>query len=124
MIKGLTSDLDFIRKIQVALVASSTTMRKYLKPSIVEVEKGPHTSMCTKSKEQWDMLLLEGKGNLFCLAKGKLVQWLLQELCETGKNWLKEWSLESDGCRSLECHNADKEFETKEIEEKVEKEPR
>ena len=34
---GLTSDLDFIKYTQVAQVASLTTVRKYLKPSKVEV---------------------------------------------------------------------------------------
>ena len=79
--RGLTSDLDFIKYTQVALVASSTIVKKYLKPSKVGVEYGPQTSIWSKSKVELLRLLLKGKGKRFFLAKGQIPQVLLQEFC-------------------------------------------
>jgi len=44
------SDLSFIKKTQVHLLQSSTMVRKYLKPSIVGIEKGPLISQWIISK--------------------------------------------------------------------------
>ena len=67
MIKGLTSDLDFMRKTQVALDASSTMVRKNLCPAVVGIEKGPkHPCEQDQMNEQ-----------LFYYQKGKAVSFAL-----------------------------------------------
>ena len=60
------------------LVASSTIVRKYLKPSWVALAKGPHTSQFIKSKACSDIWLELGKGNLLNLAMGQTTHSLLE----------------------------------------------
>ena len=50
------------------LVASSTIVRKYLKPSWVALANDPHTSQCIKSKALTDKWLEVGNRNLLCFA--------------------------------------------------------
>ena len=50
------------------------------------------------------MLLLKENGNLIYFANGQIVHCLVQQFCEKGNTLLKDWSLRSDGCPSLECH--------------------
>ena len=54
----------------------------------VEMEKGLQTSMWTRLKECADLLLSKEKGSLFCLAKGQIVQFLVQQFWRKGKTWL------------------------------------
>ena len=61
-----------------ALDASLTIVRKHLCPSVVEIENGPQTSILTRSKGLADLLLSKGNGSLFCLAKGQILQSLVQ----------------------------------------------
>ena len=70
MINDLTSNLAFKRKIQVALMASSTMVRKYLWPPEVGMENGPQTLIWTRSKGESHLLFSKGKGSLFCFARG------------------------------------------------------
>ena len=78
-------------------MASSTKVRKYLWAAEVGTENGPHTSICTKSKEESHIVLLKEKGNSFCFAKGQTVHYLVQKFCKKGKMLLKDWSLTSEG---------------------------
>ena len=93
-----------MRKSQVALLASSTKLRKYLWPAEVGTENGPYTSICTKSKEESHIVLLKGKGNRFYFANGQTVHYLVQQFCKKEKMLFKDWSLTSKGWPSLECH--------------------
>ena len=43
--------------------------KKYLKPSCVGIEYGPHISTCTRSKVEEQKLLLDGKVNRFYFAR-------------------------------------------------------
>ena len=74
-----------------ALDSSSTIMRKYLCPSVVETENGPQTSIWTRSKGLADLLLSKGNCRIFCLAKGHILQSLVQQFWRKGKTWLNEW---------------------------------
>ena len=94
----------------VDLVASSTIVRKYWKPSWVALTNGLQTSQWIRSKELeeiwWEQE--QGKGSHFCLAIGQTMQSLL--LCKNGtlrKQWCKAWSLSSDTCPSLRCQRYD-----------------
>ena len=57
--------------------------------------------MWRRSKAELLMWLLKGKR--FCLAKGQILQVLLQEFCKKGKTWDKSCSLESEGWPNLKC---------------------
>ena len=86
------------------LVASSTMVRKYLKPLWVDLAKGPHTSQWIRSKGVADKWLKKGNGKRFCLAMGQRVQvLLLWTLLTLGIQLCKTWSLESEACPSLRC---------------------
>ena len=80
-------------------------VRKYLCPSVVETKNDPQTSIWTRSKRLTSLLLSKGNGSLFCLAKGQMLQSLVQQCWRKERTWLKEWIFISDGCPSLECHN-------------------
>ena len=88
-----------------ALDASSTIVRKYWCPLVIGTENGPQTSIWTRSKGLAALLLSKGNGSLFYLAKGQILQSLVQQFWRKGRTWLKEWIFISDGCPSLECHN-------------------
>jgi hypothetical protein len=62
------SDLSFKKYSHVKRLLSSTTVKKYLKPSIEGVDKGPHISIWTISKVFAEIVELLGKGKRFCLA--------------------------------------------------------
>ena len=49
-------------------------VRKNLYPSMAEIEKGPQRSQWTKSKIAFETWVLEGKDNLFCLARWQMSQ--------------------------------------------------
>ena len=49
-------------------------VKKYLKPSKVQVVKGPHRSQWISSKGLFDTWLLQTKGSLFCLEKWQTSQ--------------------------------------------------
>ena len=93
--KGLVSDLVFIRY---------THVRKYLKPSWVDLAKGPQTSQWIRSKVVLDKWLKKGNGKRFCFAMGQRVQFLLLWIVFTFgiKSW-KAWSLAFEACPSLKC---------------------
>lgn len=59
-------------------------VRKYLHPSMVEVEKRPHKSHWIKSKHSSEIWDLRVKGSLFCLAKGQISQWISLLMLERG----------------------------------------
>ena len=74
----------------VDLVASSTIVRKYWKPSWVALTNGPQTSQWIRSKALEEIWLEQGKGSCFCLAIGQTMQSLL--LCKDGTlGNLKRW---------------------------------
>lgn len=56
------------------LVQSSTKVKKYLKPSTDSILKGPQMSKWIKSNGLDARLLWETYANLFCLAKGLILQ--------------------------------------------------
>ena len=60
--------------------------------------------MWIKWKELSYILLSNGNGNLFCFAKGQTIQCLVQQFYKKGTSLLKDWSLGSEGCLSLESH--------------------
>ena len=78
-------------------------LKKYLKPSKVGVEYGPHTSIWTKSKAQLLILLWKEKVNLLSFAIGQIWQSLLHEGCKEGITWHKVLSLTSEGWLNLAC---------------------
>jgi hypothetical protein len=43
-------------------------VKKYLKPEMEGMDKGPQMSICIKSKLLRETLVLKGKDNLFCFA--------------------------------------------------------
>ena len=59
------------------LVASSTMVRKYLKPSWVSLANGPQTSQWIKSKALFEIWVKDGNGSLFYFAIGQRTQFLL-----------------------------------------------
>ena len=74
----------------VDLVASSTIVRKYWKPSWVALTNGPQTSQWIRSRALEEIWLEQGNGSRFCLAIGQRMQSLL--LCKDGtscKQWCK-----------------------------------
>ena len=86
------------------LVASSTMVRKYLKPSWVDLAKRPQTSQWIRSKAFSDKWLKKGKGNHFCLAMGQSAQSLLLCTLLTSRIQLcKTWSFAFEACPSLRC---------------------
>ena len=95
--------MDFIKNSHVALVASSTTVKKYLKPSKVGVEYGPHTSIWIKSKAQELILLWKEKGDHLSFAIGQIWQCLLHEGFKEWITWDKVLSLTLDGWPNLTC---------------------
>ena len=87
------------------LVASSTIVRKYLKPSWVALAKGPYTSQCIKSKACSDIWLELGKGNLLNFAMGQTTHSLLE--WKEGTSDTHWGSLSSDTCPNLRYHKYD-----------------
>ena len=86
------------------LVASSTIVRNYLKPSRVGLANGPQTSQCMRSNELIDKWLKKGKGSLFCFAMGQTTQsLLLWKVVTSWREWCKIWSFLSDTCPNLRC---------------------
>ena len=86
------------------LVAPSTMVRKYLKPSWVDLAKGPQTSQWIRSKAVLDKWLKKGNGKRFCFAMGQRVQFLLLWTVLTSRiQPFKAWSLASEACPSLRC---------------------
>ena len=86
------------------LVASSTMVRKYLKPSWVDLVKGPQTSQWIRSKAFLDKWLKKGKGKRFCFAMGQRAQSLLLCTLPTSRiQSCKAWSLAFEACPSLRC---------------------
>ena len=79
-------------------------VRKYLQPSIVGVEKGPHKSQWIKLKHSSETWVLDGKGSLFCLAKGHISQWTSLLMVERGTLlFLIKANLAFDRCPNLRC---------------------
>ena len=68
-IKSWVSNLCLSKYTQVHLEYSSTRIRKYLKPSIVTIEKGPQRSQYTSSKGALETWVLEEKESLFYYEK-------------------------------------------------------
>ena len=83
------------------LVASSTIVRKYLKPSWVALAKGPHTSQWIKSKAWLDKWLELGKCNLLCFAIGQTTHYLFE--WKKGTSDIQCWSFASETCPNLRC---------------------
>jgi len=108
----LTSDLCFKRCIHVKRDKSSTTVKRYLKPSREEIARGSHTSTWINSKKDELLLLLWGKDNFFCLAKWHVSQgweqWKVMSLYFVDKCF-KMWS---EVWLNLWCHNVDRSLET------------
>ena len=85
-------------------MASSKIVRKYLKPSWVDLANEPQTSQCITSKGWSEKWLKEGKWSFFCLAIGQRMQsLLLWNWITSGKALCKALSLLSDTCPSLRC---------------------
>ena len=103
----MISDLAFIRYTLIDLVASSTIVRKNLKPSWVQIDYGPQTSTWIKANGSVHILLFEGNSNLFCLAKGQIVQMSLHLVENIGNTSCKDENLLKEGCPNLKFHKMD-----------------
>lgn len=99
-IRSCTSNLDLRRYTHVARVQSSTTVKKYLCPSIVNTENGPQISQYIKSKANFDKWELLRKCNFFCLAYWHIVQGILGSLIPY-TYLLKKFIQEMEGWPSL-----------------------
>jgi len=71
-------DLWCIRRSQVYLLKSSTMVRKNCEPLVDCVEKEPQMSTWTKSKENFELLLLIRNDKCLCFVKEQILQILLE----------------------------------------------
>ena len=95
--------LDFIRKIQVNLVLSSTMVKKYLSPFKEAVEQGPKISVWIRSKALDACEKLSGKGSLFCLALWQTSQQSFILYCIQGCCCFMTTSLWLERCPNRTC---------------------
>ena len=68
------------------------------------IENAPHRSQWIRAKGNLATLVLEVKGNLFCLAIGQMSQWAILLHCTKGTTLFKRSSLPLEGCRKRKCH--------------------
>ena len=97
-------DLCFNKQTKVHLEQLSTMVKKYLQPSMVETEKGPHKSQWNKSKHSLEIWELALKCNLFYLTKGHISHWnTLLELKRGALLFFIKANLAFDKCSNWEC---------------------
>ena len=73
----------------------------------MQIEYGPQTSTLINEKCSLLRLLWEGKSNLFCLAKGQMVQTSVHWVEKEGNTFCKTDILLKDGWPNLKCHKID-----------------
>ena len=106
-IKNWVLDLFLSKYTQVHRVKSSTRVKKYLKPSTIQVEKEPHRSQCTSPKGLWETCVLIEKGSLFCLENWQTSQ--QSDLFATSEATIlfSKAIFEKEGWPNLVCHKVE-----------------
>ena len=82
-------------------------VRKNLYPSMVETKKGPQRSQWTKSKIAFETWVLEGKDNLFCLARWQMSQQCGLFIAKSETILFNNDNFAWEGCPKRKCHKSE-----------------